>query len=129
MGGTKKFSWLSGGGGADSPLNRKALPRPKFPPLPPSNLSISSSLPPPSFPSLGSASGKQEGADTPLSGLGRLTAVPATHDASRNSMSDDPSNEMVTIRDAIHVMEQERGIGAGVGSGTRPLVKAYLNRT
>lgn len=127
--GTKKFSWLTGGGG-DSPLGRKALPRPKFPPLPPSNLSISSSLPPPSFPSLTGLPTKQDGApDTPLAGLARLTSVPGQHDATKDGMADDPSNQLITIRDAIHVMEQERGAGAGVGSGTRPLAKAMLNRT
>ena len=131
--GGKKFSWLSGGGGpgssSDSPLGKKA--RPKFPPLPPSNLSISTSFP--GSPGLdGLLTGMTDGDGNPTSlnppsGLGRLTSIPNIHEASRSV--EDPANRVITIRDALFVMENERGMGAGVGSGTKSMTRAYMGRT
>lgn len=141
--GGKKFSWLSSGGGSglDSPLNKKTLPRPKFPPLPPSNLSISTSANAlagtPQLPPLPGTAGLPGGAGDdssavigPTSAFGRLPGVPAPHEASRaGPQSEDPANRLITIRDALFVMENERGKGAGQGSGTRPMTRAYLGRT
>ena len=135
--GTKKFSWLSGGGGMDSPsMNKKPLPRPKFPPLPPSTLSISTSLPSPSGGSLPGTPGRLPGPSdpsTPLgatqAALGRLAGVPGLHEANKSKAgADDPADKLVTIRDALFVMEHERGRGAGTGSGTRPMMRAYMAR-
>lgn len=141
--GGKKFSWLSGGtgSGSDSPLNKKTLPRPKFPPLPPSNLSISTSasaipaLPPLPGTMLG-LGGEESGIGGGVTGagatsaFGRLPGVPAPHEASRaGPQSEDPANRLITIRDALFVMEKERGKGAGQGSATRPMTRAYMGRT
>lgn len=121
--GTKKFSWLASGtglGGADSPSMRKKA---RIPPLPPSSLSISMT----SLPTLGTS--LQDGLDQPpLTAMERLAGVPAAHDASQIGSQDDPANRLVTIRDALFVMDQERGKGAGTGSGTRPTVRAMLGR-
>lgn len=131
--GGKKFSWLSGGPG-DSPLNKKTLPRPRFPPLPPSSLSISTSaststaLPP--LPSAGLGEDGNSGAPGPSGAFGRLPGIPAAHEASKSGPeSGDPANKLITIRDALFVMEKERGKGAGVGSGTRPTSRAYMGRS
>lgn len=139
--GTKKFSWLSGGAGGsssglDSPLNKKTLPRPKFPPLPPSNLSISTSAnnlaTTSALPPLPGATGLDAATDAngAANAFGRLTGIPAVPEASRaGPQSEDPANRLITIRDALFVMETERGKGAGQGSGTRPMTRAYMGRT
>lgn len=139
--GGKKFSWLNAGtggssSGLDSPLNKKNLPRPKFPPLPPSSLSISTSAnalaTPPILPPLPGAVGLDGTTDMtgPGAAFGRLTGIPAAPEASRaGPQSEDPANRLITIRDALFVMETERGKGAGQGSGTRPMTRAYMGRT
>lgn len=128
--GGKRHAWMIGGDGPTS--NQKKVP--SLQPLP-SDLSINtSSLSAHPFPPQvlkeedGTPASGVLNTSTPLSALARLTGVPRGHEASKSKM-DDPANMFVTIRDALFVMEGERGKGAGIGSGTRPLVRAYLNRT
>ena len=120
--GTKKYNWLAGGASGDSSPMRK---KPKFPTLPPSSLSISTSL------SGLATSGElpDSAMDSALpSGLGRLGGIPSAHDASRTGPAGDVVDSVVTIRDALFVMDKERGKGAGNGSGTRPMIRAMLGR-
>lgn len=133
--GGKKFSWLSGGSGGtgvDSPLGgagKKA--RSKFPPLPPSNLSISTSFPASPGLMLGMGTDGLPDTGTLGTGLPRLNStggiIPNISEASRST--EDPANRVITIRDALFVMENEKGKGAGIGSGTRSLARAYMGRT
>lgn len=131
LGTKKRYSWMAAGG--ESPIPKRPLPKPKFPPHA-SSLSIATNA---------SDASPKEAKDEPNSpsastsilpsALARLNAVPPAHEASRTtypgqSMAEDISNKYVTIRDAIFVMENERGKGAGVGSGTKALFKAHMGR-
>jgi hypothetical protein len=141
LGTKKRYSWM-GGGPADSPLLKKNLPKPKFPPLPPSSMRVTTNADDEDTSMDDSKSRvKGEGTDgdgqltpNPPSALARLTAVPSAHSASKstsfggNSMLEDPGNQYITIRDAIFVLENERGKGAGIGSGTKALYRAHMGR-
>lgn len=134
--GGKNFSWLnagSGGGGLGSP-SPAGLPKPKFAPA--------SSLPPPTFNALGAASGSMPNGSSSLNpsfnpmassssgnlppALNRLAGVPPLHDANRAARTAEEWERGANITemgDLMWVLERERGVGVGRGSGRNVLLR------